>query len=268
VILFKKSAVYQLPRRNGKVKVVYHERYREVYASDPAAQPGRMESILKELREDFEFVTPEPASDEDVLLVHGRGHVENVKTHRLTYEIALLAVGGAIRASEVAMRGEPAFGLIRPPGHHASRDSSWGFCYFNNVAISIERLRRKDVIKRALIVDIDLHFGDGTANIFARRPDVTYFHVNGMNRENYLDNLARFLETRKGYDIIAVSAGFDRHQQDWGGLLTTSDYFTIGRMIKEYALRECVRRRYAVLEGGYNHTFLGKNVKAFLRGIM
>ncbi len=249
------------------MKVVYHERYCKVYASDPAAHPGRMESIYKELRGHFNFVIPEPTSEEDVLLIHDQSHVENVKTHPLIYEVALLAVGGAIKASEIAMEGEPAFGLIRPPGHHASRDSSWGFCYFNNVAISIEKLRRKTKIEKALIVDIDLHFGDGTANIFAGNSGITYFHVDGMNRENYLNNLSKFLETQKGYDIIAVSAGFDRHQQDWGGLLTTSDYFTIGEMIKEYASRECGGRRYAVLEGGYNHAVLGKNVKAFLQGI-
>lgn len=249
------------------MKVVYHERYREVYASDPAAESGRMESIYSELRGHFDFVAPEPASEEDVLLVHGQRHVENVKAHPLTHEIALLAVGGAIKASEIAVEGEPAFGLIRPPGHHASRDSCWGFCYFNNVAISIERLRQRSEIRKALIVDIDLHFGDGTANIFARRSDIAYFHVNGVNREDYLNNLSGFLEAKRGYNIIAVSAGFDRHQQDWGGLLTTSDYFTIGRMIKEYALKECDGRRYAVLEGGYNHLVLGRNVKAFLQSM-
>lgn len=249
------------------MKVVYHERYREVYASDPAAQPGRIESIYKELHCHFDFVTPKPASEEDVLLTHGQSHVENVKTHPLTYETALLAVGGAIKASEIAIEGEPAFALIRPPGHHASRDSSWGFCYFNNMAISIEKLRQRGKIGKDLIVDIDLHFGDGTANIFAGNSDIAYFHVGGMNRENYLNNLSKFLDAQRGYDIIAVSAGFDRHQQDWGGLLTTSDYFTIGKMIKESASRECGGRRYAVLEGGYNHAVLGKNVKAFLQGM-
>ncbi len=249
------------------MKVVYHERYCEAYTSDPAAQLGRMESIYKELQGHFNFVTPEPANEEDVFLVHGQSHVESVKTHLPTYKIALLAVGGAIEASEIAIEGEPAFGLIRPPGHHASRDSTWGFCYFNNVAISIEKLRQRGKIGKALIVDIDLHFGDGTANIFAGKSDIAYFHVNGMNRENYLDNLSKFLETQKGYDIIAVSAGFDRHQQDWGGLLTTSDYFTIGKIIKEFA-SGCGGRRYAVLEGGYNHAVLGKNVKAFLQGMM
>ena len=122
------------------MKVVYHERYREVYSSDPASQPGRIESIYNELYDQFEFVKPEPARERDLLLVHGKSHVEYIKVNPLLYEIASLAVGGAIKASEIALTGEPAFGLIRPPGHHASPNSSWGFCYFNNIAISIEKL--------------------------------------------------------------------------------------------------------------------------------
>jgi len=249
------------------VKVVHHERYREVYASDPAAQPGRIESIHEELRGRFEFVEPEPAREEDLLLVHGKDHVDYVRAHRLTYEIAVLAVGGAIKASELAVECEPAFGLIRPPGHHASRDSSWGFCYFNNIAISIEKLRREGKIRRALIVDIDLHYGDGTANVFSGVSDVAYFHVEGWSREQYLNNLSRRLSTQESFDVVAVSAGFDRHEQDWGGLLKTEDYHTIGKMIKEFAEKACNGKRYALLEGGYNHSVLGKNVRSLLEGL-
>ena len=68
-------------------------------------------------------------------------------------------------------------------------------------------------------------------------------------------------------DIIAVSAGFDRGVEDWGGLLTTEDYQTIGKLVKEFSERVCQGRRYGVLEGGYNHDVLGRNVKAFLDGI-
>jgi len=91
------------------VRVVYHERYREVYSSDPAAQPGRIESIQEELSGRFEFVEPEPAREEDLLLVHGKGHVDYVRAHKLTYDIAVLATGGAIEASELAVEGEPVF---------------------------------------------------------------------------------------------------------------------------------------------------------------
>jgi len=247
--------------------VVYHSRYCEVYSGDPASAAGRIESILDELKGHFEFVEPEPAGEKDVLLVHSPDHVEYVRTHRLTYEIALLAAGGAIKAAELAMEGKPAFALIRPPGHHASRSSSWGFCYFNNVAIAVEKLRVGGVMRSAVIVDIDLHYGDGTANIFASVPQVTYFHPEGGSRQSCMDELKRFIAAkREPFDVLALSAGFDRHEQDWGGLLKTEDYYTIGKMLKGFAEARCYGRRFAVLEGGYNHSVLGKNVKALLDG--
>lgn len=249
------------------MKVVYHNRYADVYSSDPASMPGRMESILDELRDDFQFVTPEAASEEDLRLVHGDGHIEHVKRLGSTYQVALLAAGGAIKTAKLAVEGEAAFGLIRPPGHHASRDSSWGFCYFNNVAISIERIRKTSKVTKALIVDIDLHYGDGTDNIFRETPQVSYFHVTGRDRQGYLDNLSRRLEMNKECDILAVSAGFDKHERDWGGLLKTQDYQMIAEMLKEFAENTCGGRRYAVLEGGYNLAVLGKNVRSLLEGM-
>lgn len=252
------------------MKVVYDNRYQIVYSSDPASAPGRMESICKELQGKFEIIEPKPAKEEDIMLVHSKDHVGSVKAHPVVYETALLAVGGAIKASEIAMQREPAFGLIRPPGHHASRDSSWGFCYFNNVAVAIEKLWSETRIKRALIVDIDLHYGDGTANIFASSPNVVYFHPEGANRQAYVDNVSKFLrrDNREPFDILAISAGFDRHEQDWGGLLKTQDYQVIATLAKEAAENECKGRMFAVLEGGYNHSVLGKNVKALLEGMM
>jgi len=250
------------------LKVVYHDRYRQVYSSDPASAPGRIESIHQELHGRFEFVEPTPASEEDVMLVHSQDHIDSVKANSLIYEIALLAVGGAIKAAETAWQGEPTFGLIRPPGHHASRGSSWGFCYFNNVAVAVEKLRVEGRIKRALIVDVDLHYGDGIDNIFSSSPNVTYFHPEDGNRQAYLDELKRFLSAKhESFDILALSAGFDRHEQDWGGMLKTEDYCTIGKMIREFAESRCNGRRFAVLEGGYNHSVLGKNVKSLLEGM-
>ena len=248
------------------MKVVYHERYAEVYSGDPAAKAGRMESIYEELHGCFDFVKPVFASEDDLKLVHTQDHVNSIKRCKL-YENALLAVGGAIKASELALDGEPAFGLIRPPGHHASSDSCWGFCFFNNIAISIEKLRRTGKIERAIIVDVDLHYGDGTANIFQSIPEVSYFHMPGGDREKQLKSLLDRLDCKEGYDLIAVSAGFDRHSEDWGGILTTKDYDEIGKMVKKSAERACNGRRYGVLEGGYNHQVLGKNVKALLDGM-
>jgi acetoin utilization deacetylase AcuC-like enzyme len=248
------------------MKVVYHPRYEEVYASDPAAKAGRMESILKEVSPQFELITPEPASTTDIGLVHSDWHIANIQRMSETYEVALLAAGGAIKAAELAAGGEPAFGLIRPPGHHAGPDHFWGFCFFNNIAVSIARLRRDGIIRTALILDIDLHFGDGTEDIFSHVTDVTYFHPESRTGQEFLDSISHFLSSQRA-DVIAVSAGFDRHEQDWGGQLSTGDYLAIGKLVKEFSTNTCQGRRYGVLEGGYNHAVLGKNVQAFVEGM-
>lgn len=243
------------------MKVVFHDRFREVYAGDPAAAPGRLDGIVAELRDGFEFVEPAPAGEEDLLLVHHPTLVERVKAKQPLYETAVLAVGGAITAAEIAMRGEPAFALVRPPGHHAGPSSCWGFCWFNNVAVAVERLRKKGDISKALIVDIDLHFGDGTDRIFAHIPEVAYHHLSSTR------DLMRFFKSNTDCDLVAVSAGFDGHVEDWGGLLETGDYLTLGKMIGAFARRVCGGRVFGALEGGYNHEVLGKNVKAFLTGL-
>ena len=225
-----------------------------------------MESILKEVSPYFEIVAAEAAQVDDIALVHSDEHIEYIHRIGLTYEIALLAAGGAIKAAELVISGEPAFGLIRPPGHHASRDHCWGFCFFNNMAISIAKLKKEGKIRTAVILDIDLHFGDGTANVFQGMPEVVYFHPEGRDRLEFVDTISQFL-TRAKADVVAVSAGFDRHEDDWGGLLRTEDYETIGKLVKGFAQRECRGRRYGVLEGGYNHDVLGMNVKALLEGM-
>lgn len=249
------------------MKVVYDEKYTTVYSSDPAAALGRIESIYNVLHGHYEFVKPHLANEKDLKLAHWKDHIDYVKKNKTLYQIAKLAVGGANKAAELAMQGEPAFGLVRPPGHHASKNSSWGFCYFNNIAVAVERLRNEGKIKKAFIIDIDLHFGDGTANIFANTSDVSYFHPEAGNREEYLEEVSKCLASKREYDIVAVSAGFDRHEQDWGGMLKTEDYFTIGRMIKQLAEEVCEGRRFAVLEGGYNHAVLGRNVNSLLEGM-
>ena len=178
----------------------------------------------------------------------------------------MLAAGGAINAAELATNAQPAFALIRPPGHHASADHCWGFCFFNNMATSIAKLRKEAKIKTAAILDIDLHFGDGTASIFAEIPEVVYFHPEARDRHTFLDSISRFLAQTRA-DIIAISAGFDRHEHDWGGLLKTEDYETIGRLVKECSEKVCQGQRYGVLEGGYNHNVLGSNVRSLLQGM-
>ncbi len=134
------------------------------------------------------------------------------------------------------------------------------------MAVAIARLREKGSIRTALILDIDLHFGDGTADIFRDTPEVAYFHPEGNDRQWFVDDISRFLAGAKA-DVVAISAGFDRHEHDWGGQLKTEDYRVIGQMVKEYSQRVCQGRRFGVLEGGYNHAVLGRNVRALLEGM-
>jgi acetoin utilization deacetylase AcuC-like enzyme len=248
------------------MKIIFHPRCIKVYAADPAANPGRIEAILKELEGAYDFVVPQAASDDDLKRVHTVSHIDSVKRDGDVYDIACLAAGAAISAAQLAMEGEASFGLIRPPGHHASSDSCWGFCYFNNIAVALARLLDENLIENALILDFDLHFGDGSDSIF-EGSTVKYFHPEAINRAAFMEQIARKFESEKDYSILAISAGFDRHIEDWGRLLTTDDYRTIGRMSKEAAERNCQGRRFAVLEGGYNNTVLGKNARAFVEGL-
>ena len=252
------------------MKIVYHPDYHKVYASDPAATAGRIEAIVKELKGKYDFLEPKPASEDDLKRVHAQSHIDFIKRnpegYETLYEVACLAAGGAILAAELAMKGESSFGLIRPPGHHASSDHCWGFCFFNNIAIALAKLQAENRIQKALILDFDLHFGDGTDNIFAGSK-IKYFQPEDRDREGFIKEIKKKFEVEREYDILAVSAGFDRHVEDWGGLLTTDDYRIIGQAVKEAAQKICQGRRFAVLEGGYNHRVLGKNVKAFLEGL-
>ena len=210
-----------------------------------------------------EVVQAIPATEEQIAAVHTRSHIESVKRQRV-YEVAALAAGGSIMAAEIG-RKEPCFGLIRPPGHHASSDSAWGFCYFNNMAIAVAHLKERGKINTAYVLDIDLHFGDGNVNILGGKKKVTVHNVSAGSREAYMQEVRNEME-RCEADIIGISAGFDNHEDDWGGTLKTADYLEIGRLVREAAARQ-KRGFFAILEGGYNHSVLGQNAMAFMEGL-
>jgi len=262
------------------MKIIFHEKFYENYTYDPAAAEGRLEPIVKELEgHNYEFITPEPATEADILRAHTQGHLWEIEADPAVSHMAFLAAGGAILAAQLAYEGTPTFAVIRPPGHHASVDSCWGFCYFNNVAVSLLHLNAHEKIKSAFILDFDLHFGDGNVNILDSKKNLLRTEIlnplkheihNTQNRaereKEYLDKIAETFNRMDSFDIIAASAGFDEYEKDWGGKLSTKAYKIIGKMMKDFAEDKCQGRRYALLEGGYYHADLGKNVHAFCQG--
>jgi acetoin utilization deacetylase AcuC-like enzyme len=249
------------------MKIVFHKDFHKTYTSDPAAAEGRLKPAEKKLRRSFEFVNAQPAKLVDIERVHTKSHVRDVQRAARVYPLALLAAGGTLQAARLALTGQPAFALVRPPGHHASPSSCWGFCYFNNIAVAVATLLDEGLIASALILDIDLHFGDGTDNTFDTRKDVEYLHPEGSNNKDWLAECRRELDAAKPADLIAVSAGFDRHIEDWGTTLETESYRKIGGWVKDWAEQHCNKRMFAVLEGGYNHETLADAAQALAEGM-
>ena len=245
------------------MKVFFHNDFYHVYTSDPASAPARIEAVVDAIASEVEFVTAEPAKEEDIARVHTRDHINYVKEEGL-YQISALAAGGAIQAAITGLT-QPCFALIRPPGHHASSGSAWGFCYFNNMSISLEVLKRQGKIKTACVLDIDMHYGDGNVNILEPMGYVSIFNIDTHDRIDYMHQIADIMD-RCEVDIIGISAGFDNHMEDWGGVLSTDDYTEIGRMVRHSAQKSgggC----FAILEGGYNHSVIGQNVLALIKGL-
>jgi acetoin utilization deacetylase AcuC-like enzyme len=252
------------------MKIVYTPKYAEHYLTNPVENPDRVSHTAQELLEvGYEFVELTSARLEDIHRVHGLQHIEAVRARGL-YDAAALAAGGAICAAELAVQGEPAFALIRPPGHHAAANRAWGMCFFNNMAIAVQKIRPR--ARRVLIIDIDLHFGDGTVSIFRGDENVKIVNPGSIDLEfNYLQldssgYLRQVEEAFRGfdYDIVGVSAGFDTYFEDWGELLRLEDYLEIGRIIREGS-KKCGGRRFAILEGGY-HPDLKYCIKSFIKG--
>jgi len=255
------------------MKIVFHKRYyNSSYAMDPAAAPGRLEGIIDILsnNKDYEFIEPNSAAKEDILRAHTERHFSYVKRDPLRFELASLAAGGSILAAEEAYNGNPTFAVIRPPGHHASADSCWGFCYFNNISISLLKLFSESKIKSAFVLDFDLHTGDGNINILSFKEEsfrVKILNPDSSGRTGYIKEVQSYMDELDDIDIFVASAGFDQGIDDWGHLLYPEDYLELGELMKEYSEKLCEGRRYGLLEGGYNHEVLPKNVNSFCEGL-
>jgi acetoin utilization deacetylase AcuC-like enzyme len=245
------------------MKVIFHEDFYQVYTSDPAAAAGRMEAIMAVIKAEVEFVKAAPAKEAQIALAHTQAHIDTVRQSGL-FDIAALAAGAAIQSAEIGLAA-PSFALIRPPGHHASSASSWGFCYFNNMAVALQALKQNGQIASAYVLDIDLHYGDGTVNFLGSKDFVRVHNVESRDRHSYLAEIKTEMEHVQA-DLIGISAGFDDHQDDWGGLLATEDYYAIGKLVKTASIR-CGGGCFGILEGGYNHQVLGQNVLSLINGL-
>ncbi len=255
--------------------VVFHDDYYDYrYASDPAAAPGRLERIISIVDENTDLyrkIEAVTATEEDILRAHSPRHLKEIKEDPLLFRVSSLSAGGAIIAAEEAYRGNPSFAVIRPPGHHASADTCWGFCYFNNISVSLLKLFADKKITSAFVLDFDLHTGDGNINIlqeYQQGLKATILNPSSTERKAYLKEVENFMKELPEIDIMVAAAGFDQGITDWGNLLYPEDYTRLGELMKQYSELKCEGRRYALLEGGYNHEALAENFHSFCKGFV
>jgi acetoin utilization deacetylase AcuC-like enzyme len=270
-------------------------------------RPQRIEALLSLVEVDAHGLTRVPAraaSGEEIALVHDGAYVEDVEatqrkpffafdadtpTSPESYATACLAVGGLLALLDAIMTQQVSngFACVRPPGHHAERHRAMGFCLFNNVAVGAEYLRRRYGLQRILIVDWDLHHGNGTQHMFEGDPGVLYvsthqypyypgtgaleevgrgegkgYTVNlpfpaGCGDAEFRDAFTRIVEPiayRYEPEFVLISAGFDAHARDpLGGLQATEATFrALTRMLLGVASQHAQNRCAAILEGGYD----------------
>jgi acetoin utilization deacetylase AcuC-like enzyme len=244
-----------------KIPVVYSEDFLADYRTVDCESPERAWIIQSAIREMAEFHEPELCNETSLLLCHTQSLVSSVENDREVFSVARRAAGGALMAAEIALK-QPSFALIRPPGHHAGRNFNGGFCFFNNMAIALTGLLSRGLIRNALIVDIDLHYGNGTEDIVREDTRISFRNIHAFQKEEFLADLEAALRDAPSFDIVGCSAGFDTYVHDWGGLLFTDDYREIARMITMSN-----PHTFTILEGGYYISDLGKNVVSYLKGI-
>lgn len=244
-----------------KVGVVYNEQFLIPYDTVDCESPDRVAAIWTSVGDMADLIEAGPCSVDDVLLCHSRALVQSVARDREVYGAALLAAGGAIKAAEQSLVA-PSFACVRPPGHHAGRNFNGGFCFFNNMAIAVMALLASGKADSVLIIDIDLHYGNGTYDIFRDEARVSFRNIEGATREDFFAEFEAAVDEAQQHDVVACSVGFDTYVHDWGGLLLTDDYRRIGER-----LRSSAAHLFSVLEGGYYIPDLGKNARAYLEGV-
>ena len=308
-----------MPSKTGIVK---DERYmRHETSTFHPESPKRLEAIYRmlgapDMLENFPLIEPRYASPEEIGMIHENWYIEAVantagkphfnldpdtETSPESYETAKLAVGGFCNAIDAVVKGDVgnAFAFVRPPGHHAEADRAAGFCLFNNVAIGAMHAIKKHGMDRILIVDWDLHHGNGTQHSFYDDPHVIYFST---HQYPYYPGTGSVQETGsgagKGYtvnvplqtgpgdsefvkifntilrpvalefkpDMVLLSAGFDIYFKDpLGGMnVTPKGFACLTRVLLDIADACCTGRFAVTLEGGYHIGGLTDSCKTVL----
>ena len=266
-------------------------------------------------------LTQQPAEPDDILLCHTHQYFDTAKrdvlsgAHELStgdtvicprsFDIALRAVGGVMNAVDAVMTGKVnnAFCAVRPPGHHARPDQGMGFCLFNSIGIGARHAQRKHGADKVLIVDWDVHHGNGTQDVFYQDGSVFFFSTHqspwypgtgpaeqtgeGQGRHctlncplpagtgikaisaAFLDQLIPAAMKFKP-DLVMISAGFDSRLGDPLGQfqLTDDDFVTLTKLLMSFANEYCEGRIVSVLEGGYNLAGLASASSAHVGALM
>ena len=302
-----------------KAGLIYDPIYLEHDTGDHVENSRRLVDAMSYLeetgtRERLISLPARPATPEELEMIHAPEYISRVKSKAengggwldpdtvvspKSYQAAIYAAGGLMVATEAVMKKEvdSAFALVRPPGHHAIRNRAMGFCIFNNVAIAAKFALGNFGLDRILIVDFDVHHGNGTQDAFYADPDVLYFSthqypyypgtgaaeetgtgkgqgttvnfpmVAGWGDEEYLRAFGEVLvpmARRFRPELILVSAGFDPHWADQLAAMrvTVTGFVQMAMILRKLAAELCQQRLVLTLEGGYDLRVIASSIKA------
>ena len=308
----------------NRTGIVKDDRYLD-HVMDPGhpESPERLRVIYKmleeaEMKDHLEGVPPRAATRAELETIHSPAYIDLVAStagkpyYRLdmdtstcakSHETALLAAGGLLELIKSVMEGklDNGFALLRPPGHHAERDKAMGFCLFNNVAIGAQYAIQNFSLQKILIVDWDVHHGNGTQHSFYEDPKVLYFSthrygffypgsgattevgkgkgegynvnvplttgVSDVEYGNIFEKILKPIALEYQPQLILVSAGFDIHYDDpLGGMEVTEKGFSrMTQILMEIARATAQGKLVITLEGGYDVSGQSRSVKAVLK---
>ncbi len=286
-------------------------------------RPERLAAVAHALatrREPMARIAARPASDAEILTVHPVEHLQRLEeavrrapvhldpdtyVGSASFHVARLAAGGAVDAADAVARGRVpvALAAVRPPGHHAEAVRAMGFCLLNNVAIAARALQRSHAVERILVVDWDVHHGNGTQHVFEEDRDVLYFSAHqypfypgtgaakeagrgrglgatvnvplpaGCGDPEWVGVLRRVLvpiAQRFRPQVVLVSCGFDAHAEDPLGAMQVSNagFREMAHVVRALADELCEGRLALVLEGGYAPGGLAGGTSAVLDALL